>query len=78
MRLSRRVLAPFVGLVLALSLAISPVSAAPAQQQFGGFSFCRILNSFGSQLPDIPGVHQAWLQVLASLGCSIQNGNGPA
>lgn len=74
MRLSRRVFAPFAGLVLALSLALSPVSAAPAQQAVP-FSFCRLLNSLGARLPDIPEIHAAWAQALASVGCSVQNGN---
>ena len=74
MQVSRRVFAPFAGVVLALTLALSPVSAQPAQQQLGDFGICRILNSFGSRIPDFPGFHAAWSQVLASLGCSVQNG----
>jgi len=73
MALTRRVLAPFVGLLLALSLALSPVSAAPAQ--VNGFSICDVLFLIGHRLPDVPAVHNAWGQVLEHFGCQ-NNSNG--
>ena len=63
--LRRRVMAPLLGLMLALSLAVTPVSAVPAPSPLCGF-----LTSIGASLPNIPFIQAAWHAVLADFGCA--------
>jgi hypothetical protein len=55
---------------LALSLAVGPVSAQPAQFPQPSFSLCTFLVAIESQLPDVPEIQSAFAQLLAHFGCT--------
>jgi hypothetical protein len=82
MHLSRRAFATISGLILALSLAVGPVSAQPVQQQFSIcpflialqnhlFSFSSLQPSLGvTQLSSGNSIEEAFAVLLAQLGCA--------
>jgi hypothetical protein len=63
----RRLIAPLAGVLLALSLAIGPVSAQSVQTS--RFSVCTVLLAIENQLPNVPGLQAAFAAALAQLGC---------
>ena len=63
----RYLIAPFVGSLLALSLAVGPVAAAPAPAPQVDSQTCSLLASM--PLPANPFFVHVWHHVLDSLGC---------
>jgi hypothetical protein len=64
----RRLVAPFVGILLALTLAFAPVSAARTPTIVVNPVCAYLVNV---QLPDSPIFQAVWNRILASLGCGL-------
>jgi hypothetical protein len=68
MLLKRRLVTVVAGLMLVLSMAVTPVSATtlPAPREF---SVCGVIRSLGSTLPDTRLAQAAYAFVLRSFSC---------
>ena len=69
MHIPRRLLGAVMGVLLGLSIAIGPVSAARPVQVTDGSSICELLFSLEAQFGDLPGAQSLFALFNQEFGC---------
>ena len=70
MHLTRRVVAPLLGVALALSVVAAPASAATRTQPEPTSDICSALSLASENLPDNPFIQQIWSSLLSFFDCN--------